>query len=77
MRFRAFISQNKVSFIYIFAILILAGFSSLAHAIEYTPLIDSSFLDGPKADVQTAAISFLAVVASIAGVGLIIKVLTR
>jgi hypothetical protein len=69
--------NNKLAIIYIIGLLIVVCWSKIGYAIEYTPLIDSGFLDGPKADVQTAATGFLAVVASIAGVGLIIKVLTR
>lgn len=42
---------------------------------EYQPLVSSGFLDGPKADVQTAGTSFLAIVAAVAAVGLLIRVL--
>lgn len=53
--------------------LLLAG-PALA---TYTPLIDSSFLDGPKADVQTMGASFLAIVAILAGIGLLVRALLR
>lgn len=44
---------------------------------EYTPLIDSGFLDGPKGDIQTLATGLLTIVAILAGVGLLIRALLK
>lgn len=71
------LQNNKLTFAYIIGLLIVICWCKISYAIEYTPLIDSAFLDGPKADVQTAGLSYLAIVAALAGIGLIIRVLTR
>lgn len=62
-----------IAFLFCLCALAFAG-PALA---EYVPLIDSTFLDGPKADVQTMGTSFLAIVAILAGVGLLVKALLR
>lgn len=44
---------------------------------DYQPLIQTGFLDGVKADVQTAAGSYLLIIVGVLGVGLIIRVLQK
>lgn len=59
-------------------LLCMGLFAGPVHAaIPYTSLVDSTILDGPKADIQTVGSSYLTIVVVIAGLGLIVGALHK
>ena len=71
-----FSSLAKSIVFLLFALLLLcAPLAAQADSIPYESMIDSTILDGPKADVKTAGSSMLTLVVSVAAIGLLISVI--
>ena len=68
---------KSIVFLILFLLLLCAPLAAKAGTIPYTSMIDSTILDGPKADVKTAGSSMLSIVVSVAAIGLIITVIHR
>ncbi len=68
---------KSIVFLILALLLLCTPLAAKAGTIPYEPMIDSTILDGPKADVKTAGLSMLTLVVSVAGIGLIIGVILR